>query len=197
MESYMVNTELVSGPDPLATAAELRTHLFAVYERTEDAFLETLIKAATAHAEQVTWRKFVDQTWRLYLDRWPMSSEPIYLPYGRVSEVSLFRWLDDAAVDHDLISGTDYNAALFGSFPRLQPVDGWPSGTLFDVESIRVEFTCGYGAAADVPADLKHAVLMLAAHWYENRETVIVGTTVRNVPRAFDALISPYKLRHV
>lgn len=33
-----------------------------------------------------------------------------------------------------------------------------------------------------VPEDLEQAVLMLAAHWYENREQTITGTIIAEVP---------------
>ena len=32
------------------------------------------------------------------------------------------------------------------------------------------------------PADLEHAVLMIAAHWFNERETVLIGVTGQEVP---------------
>jgi hypothetical protein len=32
------------------------------------------------------------------------------------------------------------------------------------------------------PADLEHAVYLLAAHWFENRETALVGLTAQPLP---------------
>lgn len=34
----------------------------------------------------------------------------------------------------------------------------------------------------DVPADLKQAVFMLTAHFYENREATLVGVSAEDVP---------------
>lgn len=196
MSNPVIKRELIEGaPEPVATASELRRHLFAIYDNTEDSFLDSLIEAATNHAEEVTWRKFVSQKWRLYLDAWP--EEEILLPFGSVLSVDLFKWLDKDSVDHTLVAGTDFIPAIVGDEPKIIPFDSWPATDLYDAESIRIEFVAGYGDASKVPASIKHAILMLAAHWYENRETVIVGTTVRQVPMAFDALISPFKLRHV
>lgn len=188
--------ELITPPTALpVSAAELRTHLWTIYpEKTTDQYLEVLIKAATSHLEIITWRRFVSQQWRLYLDAWP--DDGILLPYGAVSAVDLVRWLANDGVDHDLVSGTDYIPAVVGPEPMVMPVSsGWPDGDLFDVDSIRVEFTAGFGAAADVPDDIRHAIQLLAAHWYETREAVIVGTTVRKVPFAVDALVQPWKIR--
>jgi len=177
------------------TACELRTHLWTIYpEKTTDEYLNLLIQAAVSHLETITWRRFISQTWRLYLDAWPAGG--IMLPYGAVSAIEAVRWLDKTGTDHQLISGDDYLSATNGPEPQVMPLDGcWPSGELFDVDSIRVDFTAGFGAAKDVPADIRHAIQMLAAHWYETREAVIVGTTVRKVPFAVDALINPWKIR--
>lgn len=189
--------EQITAPSGLpVSATELRTHLWTIYpEKTTDPYLELLIKAATSHLETITWRRFISQTWRLYLDSWPSGS--IMLPYGAVSSIESVKWLDDDGTDHTLVTGTDYIPAIVGPEPMVMPVaTGWPTGTLFDVDSIRVDFVAGFGVPADVPSDIRHAVQLLAAHWYETREAVIVGTTVRKVPFAVDALIGPWKIRY-
>lgn len=99
MSLELAKTELVTAPvTQVATAAELRQQLFAIYDNTEDAFLEALLAAATSHVETITWRKLVSQTWRLYLDSWPDGS--ILLPFGAVSAVTLVRWLDSDGEDN-------------------------------------------------------------------------------------------------
>jgi hypothetical protein len=44
-----------------------------------------------------------------------------------------------------------------------------------------------------VTEDLKHAMLMMIAHWFENRETA-TSLTIKNVPMAFDFLVGPYRI---
>jgi len=39
-------------------------------------------------------------------------------------------------------------------------------------------------------ANVKHAVKMLVAHWYENRRAVVTGTTPVQVPIAVESLLS-------
>lgn len=196
MRPELTKTELIQGPAELPiSAAEIRTHLWTIYpEKTTDEYLELLIKAATSHVETVTWRKLVAQKWRLYLDRWPVGG--IVLPFGSVVSVEMVKWLDGDGVDHTLVSGSDYLPAVVGPEPMVMPLGtGWPSGTLFDVDPIRVEFTAGFGGKDKVPDDIRQAIQLLAAHWYEVREAVVVGTTVRKVPFAVDALIGPWKVR--
>ncbi|SHO52855.1 head-tail connector protein [Desulfopila aestuarii] len=196
MRPELTKAELIQGPAELPISAEeIRTHLWTIYpEKTTDEYLELLIKAATSHVETVTWRKLVSQKWRLYLDRWPVGG--IVLPFGSVVSVEMVKWLDGDGVDHTLVSGSDYLPAVVGPEPMVMPLgSSWPSGTLFDVDPIRVEFTAGFGSKDKVPEDLRQAIQLLAAHWYEVREAVVVGTTVRKVPFAVDALIGPWKVR--
>lgn len=48
------------------------------------------------------------------------------------------------------------------------------------------------GTALVVTEDLRHAMLMLIAHWFENRES---GSplTIKDVPMGFDFLVEPHR----
>jgi uncharacterized phiE125 gp8 family phage protein len=43
------------------------------------------------------------------------------------------------------------------------------------------------------PADLEHAVYMLAAHWYENREASLVGVTAQVLPIGMTDIIAEHR----
>lgn len=49
-----------------------------------------------------------------------------------------------------------------------------------------------YGDGGPLPAPLRHAVMMLAAHWYNQRESV-AGVQMHSVPDAVDALVKPFR----
>ena len=52
----------------------------------------------------------------------------------------------------------------------------------------------GFGEApADVPADLRQALLGLVAHWFEHRDAVIVAGSGTVVPTGFDRMVAAYK----
>lgn len=195
-----MQTDLVTAPTSFPVDADaLRRHVWEVYdsEAEDDTFFEELIARATAHVETITSRRLVSQTWRAYLDAWPVANGPILLPFGKVTAVTRFNWLGEDAIDHTMVANTDYAVSVVGYWPKVWPISGWPYAPLFVVDPIRVEFTAGFGAAADVPADLKAAILILAAHWYKNREIVRVGNVVSSLPTSFDALVAPWKIRHV
>ncbi|EPY7018593.1 head-tail connector protein [Klebsiella michiganensis] len=42
--------------------------------------------------------------------------------------------------------------------------------------------------------DVKAAMLLLIGHWYEHRETVVVGQTAIEAPFAVEALLQPYRI---
>lgn len=46
--------------------------------------------------------------------------------------------------------------------------------------------------AGEFPRPLKHAVMMLAAHWYNQRESVS-GIQMHAVPDALQSLVKPYR----
>ena len=63
---------------------------------------------------------------------------------------------------------------------------------------IEIDLTAGYGAAAsDVPGPLRQALLLLVAHWYENREPIAVGSPDMAVPGAVSELLEPYRMRRL
>ena len=55
---------------------------------------------------------------------------------------------------------------------------------------IEITYVCGYGYGDSVPQRWKQAVLLLAGHWFENREATVAGTTVRTIPFAVESLIN-------
>lgn len=44
----------------------------------------------------------------------------------------------------------------------------------------------------EFPAELKHAVMMIGAHWYNQRESV-AGTQMHGVPDSLQALVKPFR----
>jgi hypothetical protein len=150
---------LIAGPgEEPVTLAEAKA--FARIDGTEeDALVGALIAAARLHVESVTGRALVTQTWRLVLNC--VSGRLVQLPVVPVS---------------GLIEAPE-GAALQGDSVLLAaPVD-----------ALTLDYTAGYGDAADVPADLRQAVLVLIAYWYEHRDSVTTA------PAGFERLVATYR----
>ena len=62
-----------------------------------------------------------------------------------------------------------------------------------DDKSVQITYLAGYGGAANVPAPVVHAIKMLVAFWYGNREAA--GSISKEVEFAVTALLSPYRWR--
>jgi uncharacterized phiE125 gp8 family phage protein len=62
------------------------------------------------------------------------------------------------------------------------------------LNAFEVAFTAGYGdEASDVPEPLRHAIKLLVAHWFEQREPVVLGAAAQEVPATVAGLLLPYR----
>jgi uncharacterized phiE125 gp8 family phage protein len=194
---------LVTAPTEYpVTLSELKAHCRVSSEfYDDDAYLEDLIKVATDFVEDQTSNRFITQTWDLFLDDFPDGDE-ITLPFGKLQSVTYVTYTDSGGVTYTL-DPTGYDADTDSVPGRLVLAYGetWPSVTLSPTNPVSVRFVTGYGARADVPYKVKQAVKLYAAHLYENREPVIIGTANKvgtaDIPMLIDSLLADYRMRFV
>ena len=150
---------LIAGPgEEPVSLAEARAFC-RIEHAEEDALMGALIAAARLHVESATGRALVTQSWRLVLNR----VHGLVVPLPVVPVASLIEAPDGAVLQGDSV--------LLAAA----------------VDALSIDYTAGYGAAEDVPQDLKHAVLLLVAYWYEHRD----GLTT--APAVFEQLIAGYR----
>lgn len=149
----------------------------------EDGLVLSLIAAARLHVEATTGRALVRQSWRLVLDAWP---DEVRVPVSPVIEVTTARAFDEQDDEHEL----DIGGMLVAGDRLLLPaaVDGMP--VLRPRLGIELDYVAGFGDAADVPPDLKQAVLALVAHWFEHRDLAVADAVS---PPGFDRLVAGYR----
>lgn len=185
MTSYLL-TGPVSEPVSLAEAkAYLR-----IDDGAEDALVTTLIAAARLHVEGIAGRALLTQSWRLVLDAWP-EDRLVRLPVGPVSIITAIRAYDHAGTAH-AISLAQFQT-LAGENRLLLPISVAGMPVTRERAGIEVDYVAGFGTAADVPQDLRQALLGLIAHWFEHRDAVIVAGSGAVVPVGFDRLIERYR----
>ena len=170
------------------TVAELKSQA-RVDISDDDDLLGRLISAARAWVETNTRRALVTQQVTIQTSCFPAIDAlklHVIAPLVSVTSVSYY---DTDNVDQ-LLSSADYIVDSISEPGAVHLVDGesWPS-TAVRPDAVRILCVVGYGA---VPEDLKHAVHLMAAHFYEHREGVVIGTTPSSVPFTVDALIGPY-----
>lgn len=164
------------------TLAEARAQVNIIdpADTTFDDFLTSLIAPARAYVERCSRYFWVAATrtetfpaWGDYLEIWRR-------PIASINSVTY--GLDDTGF-------TDYLAPV-GRFPlRVYPSDSFPE--LADGEIVTVEYTSG---ALDPTSEEyligKRAMLLLIGHWFENRETVVIGQTSAEVHFAVTELLN-------
>ena len=175
MFTFVCTTAPAVAPISLADAkAQTR-----VDHNDEDVLIQHYIDAATSLLDGPTGilgRCLVTQIWRMGIDK---LTGPILLPFPDSSI--------DSAVFSDAVGGDlDYHIALQDQRLLLRPSSGHG-------RPVAITFTAGYGAAADVPAAIRQAMLLLVGQWYDNREAVTVGAAGSPMPMAVDALLAPYR----
>lgn len=194
MIHYNINQTSAPAVEPVSTS-EMKSHS-RIDISTDDTLLGTYIKAATQRFEIESRRALITQTWVLRLDRFPTSgSEPILLPRPPVQSVTSVAYIDGDG-DSQTWDSSKYVLDSTSEPGRIYPAYGesWPSTR--DIENaVTITYVAGYGdASTDVPQDIIQAIEMLAAHWYEHRESVSMGTIVTNVPQSWDFLVAPHRV---
>lgn len=182
----------------LLSLEEIKQHC-RVDGNDEDEFLKIARAAATDHLDGwsgVLGRCLLSQTWRLDLGGFPDDAR-LRLPLLPVSAVSSITYRDVADAQQTL--ATSVYAGPFvdalGAYVKLKSGQVWP-GTYDRDDAVAVTFVAGYGASAEaVPGPLRRAALLIVGDIYANRETVVIGASVSEIPMsaAVDALIAPYR----
>ncbi len=158
----------------------------------EDGLVTTLIAAARLHVEGVTGRALVSQSWRLVLDAWPRDGV-VTLPVAPLQNLTEIRAIDEAGDEHVVpLAQFVAETAVTPARLHLPPsVDGMPA--LRQHLGIEIDYVAGFGAAADVPHDLRQALLALMALWFEHRDLVLVAGSGAVIPLGFDRLVGAYR----
>lgn len=175
------------------TVDEAKAHM-RIDHADEDVFITSLITTARQYVEGFLQRSLLPQTWMMTLDAFPCGNT-IVLPRPPLRNVLAVRYYDENGVLQDLPSST-YHVDIDSELGRVVLVDGaeWPP-TQVRPNAVMVEFEAGYDDAASVPQPIKHAMLLLIAHWYENREAVTPeGSQAMVLPLAVDSLLRPYRV---
>lgn len=172
------------------TLAEMKLHSRLYNDvTTEDELVESLITEAREWVEDYTGRALIDQTWKLTVDAARRSELP--LPIGNAaydaSEIYLRRspLLEIMSIKSVDVLGAETELDI-ADFPVRGADSKWPRIVVssWSGDELQVEFRAGFAdrnlspaqGADRVPAVFKRAIKLVAAHYYEHREPIIVGT---------------------
>lgn len=192
------------------TRTEMKAHLNVSTTR-DDAYIDTLTKTATRYIEDRTSQCLIRQTRTLKMrgfydrryvheiddshyetcQRWT-----IVPPRGPLVSVSSITYVASESGTTTTLASSDYSVSADNPGRIAEAYNAtWPA-VRDQQNSVTVTYITGHSTTqAGVPESLRHAVKLLAGHWYRNREAVDM-TQFAPMPMAVDALLGEYTLEH-
>ncbi len=172
------------------TLQDGKDHL-RVSSEDENGLIHTYLMAARQWVEAYTERALCTQTWQMSLEGFPRE---LWLPRSSPLQSITFVKYYDADNVLQTWNAANYYTASFHEPAQIMPTQAatFP-GHYCRPDAVQVEYVSGYAADA-CPEALRLAVLELAAHYYENREAVVVGTTAVEAPHSVTALAAPWRV---
>jgi uncharacterized phiE125 gp8 family phage protein len=181
--------KLITAPtsEPISVAdAKLHCRVDVV---DDDLLIQRWIKTARRYIERISNRALLTQTWELWLDAFPASSE-IDLNRSPLASVTHVKYYDDADAE-STFAASNYIVDTIREPGRVVLKTGytWPSTTLRAVNGVVVRFVAGWTTSDDVPEPIKQAMFLLVGYWNENREAASLGAVSREIEFSVDALL--------
>jgi uncharacterized phiE125 gp8 family phage protein len=194
----MILTELSSPPAAAVPVRVLADHLrlgtgFAD-DGSQDAVLELYLRAAMAAIEARLGRVLLARPYSWTVTRW-LEEASQGLPVAPVVAVSAIT-LHGADGGETEVEPEAWSVLRDAQRPRLVGRFGRSLPRIPRGGHAEVRFVAGFGDAwEDVPADLRQAVLLLAAHFYENRTDT--GSVSGSMPFGVLVLIEAYRATRI
>lgn len=175
------------------SAATLKQNLRVDFD-DDDTLIESMLDAATNYLERATGVRL--QGASEVTDTYPEFFDKLHLNYWPVQSVTSVTYTDDGGDSQTVDSGTYYlwDRRYARSCVVIHPDYAWPSDAILKENAVTVTYQAGFESLSDIPKSLIQAIILLASHWYINRETVTIGTLTKNVEFSLEALLSSHKL---
>lgn len=172
------------------TVEEMKEHLNIDFDE-DDTYIGDLITACRRLIGGWANRSYVNETWDEGRENWPKGKNEIRLTRAPVSSVTHIKYIDTDGATQTW-DASNYTVVT-GSEPgrvALKWSGSWPVSTLQPGLPITIRYVAGFGTSAvSVPEENKLAIKMLVAHFYSQREPVVVGTITSKVPYHLETLL--------
>ena len=180
MYTLQVITPPTSEP---VTVADMHAQL-RLNDSSEDALIATYISAAREMFEKLTLRTVLPTTYRQHV---PYFTSAVTLMMAPVIAVNVVNYWD---INDTLQTATVRSDTI--SLPGTIWMDVYPVTSANRQPKAYVEYVAGWANLAAVPAQVRTGIMLLAAHYYEHRESSTTDI-LNDVPQGFTAICNQYK----
>lgn len=158
-----------------------------------DALVQTYITTARQYCEDILDISIVTQVWQARYDTFPLWEIILPRPPMRPETVTV-TYRDEAGNSNTITSAASaFQVDHYVTPGRIYPLYNgvWPA-VRGDENSVVVQWTAGYGDSGEsTPPVLRHAIMLLVAHWFEMRQPVVTGySQVLPVPNTFETVLA-------
>jgi uncharacterized phiE125 gp8 family phage protein len=166
--------------------SQAKTHMRITHDE-DDEYIRDLVRAARERAETYCGRSFVNRTIVASLFEFASEVELKPIPAISVSKVE-YRSINDVWITlNESKYKTDRLPLVYlEPIPELKPSNGYD-------KLIKITYLTGPSVNNPLPYSVKQAILMIAQTMYDNREDVIRGMTINQIPQTSEYLLNPYR----
>lgn len=136
-------------------------------------------------------KALIAQVWQEEFERVPANGGAVQLGIGPVRGINKVE-VRDVAGAWQVVDVLGFELLRSDGQYSLAS-DAWPASASYRTR-LRVTYEAGFGAsAAEIPPAIRRALLLLAAHFYEFRDPVVLEGKPTEVPISIERLLAPYK----
>lgn len=170
-----------------------------VDDTIEDDLIDIMIKGARQRVESLIASSLITQTRKITLDYFPLC-DTIRIPYGPLQSIVSISYYDENDQAQSMDVANDIWVDTESGIPRIRVKESWPATMSNRPNAVTITYKAGFGNdGMSIPHDIREALLMLVAHFYENRQAVIVSGSsmgVLEVPFGVEFLLANHVREH-
>jgi uncharacterized phiE125 gp8 family phage protein len=167
-------------------------------DSTQDTYLQEILDYVTEGVQQDIGRRLCRETWYGYLDDFPDTDEDgnydLLITLGPVEAVSSVKYYPDGSSSLTTMTATDYQLSNIELTARLRFFKTY-SVDSDKMDQVVIEFTNGWATAAEVPKQIRQAIVLLATEFYLNPENMQLNFGMALKQSAAERLLRNYRVQ--